>query len=87
MSRKVFSGNICRKIQGAINTAKATIKEENGLFVIEEIIAVMAAVKIPANHTIINPKKISCKLFMEISTPKSESPKFVCISAFQPSKP
>lgn len=83
----MLSGSNCRIIHGAIKTAKATINEEKGVFVTAEIIAVTAAAKIPANHTIPKPKKISCRLFKGRLTPIRESPKFACISAFQPRTP
>lgn len=56
-SRKTLSGSNCRIIQGATKIAKATINEEKGVFVTAEIIAVTAAAKIPANHTIPKPKR------------------------------
>ena len=68
ISRSVFSGSNCRITQGAVNTAKATIREEKGLFVMAEIIAVIAVLKIAANHTMMNPKMMSCKLFKGNST-------------------
>ena len=83
----MLSGSKRRITQGAMKTAKARMKEEKGLLVSDEIIAVTAAVKIPANHTMPKPKRISCRLFRDRSASIRESPKFVCISAFHPRMP
>lgn len=69
LSRTARSANVCFKIAGSTNTAKAIIRVEKGVFVTADSAAVSPAVNMPANHVNNNAKKRSCKLLMGISAP------------------